>query len=388
MNASAENKGLLSAGQKGGLLALVVLGIAALLVGLASHAQSLYSGVLVGFLYIVDLGLGGMLFVAINASAGARWDTVFHRVPEAMAKTLLASAPLVLVFMWAVPHVYVWARPGFMDSPLPELAVKKHWLSVSYFSLRALIYIAIWTTLTAVILGLHRAQERDGVNRRTIIRKLSMLFCILFAYSFSLSRFDWIMSLEPIFYSTMFGVYCFGGVMQCGFASVILLVLYLDAKGVFKDQLREQHLHDLGKWLFAFSCFWAYTWFFQYMLTWYADLPDENQYYLLRSGHRAYVMALVVFLLFVVPFFGLASQKVKKNRKVLATVAAIVVVGHWLDLALMVLPSQGSLFNVYAVLLPLAGGAGFLLLFFRAFKASPALPTPDAAYAYSRRYLT
>lgn len=388
MSEAVKQAQLLSGPQKGGLLALVALGVVALLGGVALHAAGVYSGMVVGYLFIIELGLGGVLFVVINNAAGARWDTVFRRVPEAMATTLLGSAALVFVFLWAVPHVYPWARPGFMDNPIPELSGKKNWLSVGAFSLRALIYVAVWTGMLTVILRKYWAQDRDGINRTTLIRKLSMLFLVLFAYSFSLASFDWLMSLEPTWFSAIFGIYCFGGIMQTGLAVTLLLVLYLDGKGVFNKEIREQHLHDLGKWLFAWSVFWAYAWFFQYMLTWYADLPDENSYYLLRSGHWAWTMGAVVVGCFAVPFFGLASQRVKKDRRVLAAVALVVLASHWLDLVLMVLPSQGTLRNPFAVLLPLAAGAGFVLLFFRAFNARTAMPKDDAAMAYSRRYLT
>ncbi len=388
---------LLSGGQKRLLYGLLGLGALALGVGLATHSGGVYSGILLGFLFMLELGLGGALFLCINATANARWHTVFRRVPEGVAATLPWAALLVLLFVWAVPHIYPWAAPGFYTDPsrlvggvlIPELKAKEGWLQPGWFSLRAVLFVAWWAGLMSLILRLQRGQGLGGANHAGAIRKLSILFCVTFAYTFSVASFDWLMSLEPRFYSTIFGVYCFAGVMQLGFAVVLLLTLFLDAKGAFKDQIREQHRHDLGKWLFAFSCFWAYIWFFQFMLIWYADLPDESRYYVRRGGLRADVMALVVLLRFCVPFFGLASQKVKKNPRILAAVALIVVAGHWLDLALMALPSQaGGMRNLYALLIPVGTGAAFVLLFFRAFAKKPALPEPDAAYAYSRRYLT
>jgi hypothetical protein len=380
------NGALLPPAARLGLLALVALGVLATAAAALAGAQGLYPGILVAFLFLLGLGLGGTLILAMNAAVGARWHTLFRKVLEAVAATLPLGAAMVLLMLWAASHIYPWARPGFMDNPIPQLAGKKGWLSLGYFSLRSLVYVALWTGFGGYLLGQYRAQERDGVSRVGRIRRASMGFLILFAYTFSLSSFDWVMSLEPVFYSTIFGVYCFAGIMQSGFAVVILLVLYLDSKGVFKGGLRQEHLHDLGKWLFAFSCFWAYIWFFQYMLIWYADLPDENQYYLLRGGHRAIMMGLVVTLSFGVPFFGLASQKVKKHRSVLAAVAAIVVLAHWMDLVLMVQPSQGTMANPFAVVLPLAAGAAFVLLFFRAFERHEAVPKPDAALAYSKHY--
>ena len=371
-----------------GLMALVLLGVAALLAGAALQAPRVWSGVLIGFLMIIGLGLGGALFLAINAASGARWATFVRRVPEAMAATLLSSAALVLLLVWAAGRLYPWAQPGFMDS-LPILAGKKGWLSLGFFSLRSVVYVTAWAGLVWLILRNYRAQDRDGRARTSANRKLGIVFLIVFGYTFCLSSFDWIMSLEPTWCSTVFGLYCFAGVMQCGFATALLLVLYLDSKGVFRGELRGQHLHDLGKWLFAFSCFWAYMWFCQYMLTWFSDLPDENQYYLLRHGQWDGMMVVVVCGRFAVPFFGLASQAAKKNRRVLAGVAGLVLLMHWLDLVLMVMPSvaaNGALLDPFCLLLPLAAVAGFLLLFFRSFRAHRAVPAPDAAMAYSRHY--
>jgi len=225
MSESAVPQELISQNQKRGLWIAVALGVVLLVIGATMHAPGVYSGALIAFLFILDLGLGGVLFVMINNSAGARWDTVFRRVPEAMATTLLTSAALVLVLVWAVPHVYVWARPGFMDNPIPELAGKKNWLTQGAFSLRALIYVAIWTGMLYLILRKYWAQDRDGVDRRTLIRKMSMGFMILFAYSFSLAAFDWLMSLEPDWTSTIFGVYHFAGLFLSALAAVTLLAV-------------------------------------------------------------------------------------------------------------------------------------------------------------------
>jgi len=378
---------LLAAPVRLGLLALVALGVLALLSGAGMQSQRVWSGFLIAYLYIIGLGLGGALFLAIHAASGARWATAFRRVPESMAATLLSSCALVLVLVYAAGKLYPWAQPGFLDST-PELAGKKGWLSLGFFSARAIAYVAIWTGMVWLILRNYRSRDL-GTAKPGATRALGIAFLVLFGYSFCLSAFDWVMSLEPAWSSTVFGLYCFAGDMQAGFAALILLVLYLDGKGAFKDALREQHLHDLGKFLFAFSCFWAYMWFAQYMLTWFADLPDENQYYLLRQGPFGVMMVVVVLGLFATPFFALASQKFKRNRRQLAAVAAVVLVVHWLDLVLLVMPSvakDGAILDPYAVLLPLAAAAGFVLLFFRSFAGRATLPVADAAMAYSRRY--
>ena len=145
--------------------------------------------------------------------------------------------------------------------------------------------MAGWILFSRLILAHSRKRDLDGLaSHGASNKKLSILFLLFFAYSFSLMAVDWIGSLQPTWYSTILGLYCFAGLMQSGLATIILLVLILEKSGVLQGKIRDEHRQDLGKWLFAWSAFWTYMWFAQFMLIWYSDQPDENQFYLLRGG--------------------------------------------------------------------------------------------------------
>jgi hypothetical protein len=378
---------LIPAPLKRGLGALAGLGLLALIVGAAKGLPGVWGGFLIAYYLFIGLGLAGIVFIAIQYAAKGRWATQIRRVPEAMAQTLLVSGSLVLLLLWAAPHIYPWADPDHFKDP--SLASKKFYFSMAFYSIRSIVYVLGWIILSQLILRQSRKQDVDGLAIRTTwARRLSMGFLIFFAYSFWLSMVDWIGSLEVDWASTIYGVYGFAGIMQSGFAAIILLVLWLEKRGALKG-VREEQLFDLGKFMFAFSAFWAYMWFSQYMLTWYADMPEENKYYLLRSGPWAYIMAAVVVGRFLVPFFGLASQANKRSRGRLAAIAGSVLFFHWLDVFMMVMPPQthGEFgLSPFTVLLPLAFLAEFFLLFNLFFSKQNPVPVKDPGLAYSQHY--
>lgn len=382
-----SNQPLLPAGLKAGLGALVLAGILTLGLGFAKDVPGLWTGFVMAFFIMVGLGLFGIVHIAIQFAAKGRWATQLRRVPEAMAQTLLVSGALVLVLLLAVPKIYPWHDPAFF--PGLALASKRFYFSTAFYSIRSIVYVLGWMLLSQLILAQSRRQDADGLAQRTTwARRLSMGFLVFFGYSFWLAMVDWIGSLEPNWDSTIFGVYGFAAVMQSGFAAMILLVLFLEKRGALKG-VRDEHLLDLGRFLFAFSAFWAYMWFSQFMLTWYSDLQDENKYYLLRSGPWAYIMGLVVVGRFLVPFFGLASQANKSSRKRLTIIAWAVLASHWLDVLTLVAPSQTQgAFQVspFTLLLPVAFVAEFVLLFAAAFGRQNPVPERDPGLAYSRHY--
>ena len=174
-----------------------------------------------------------------------------------------------------------------IDGADTALAFKRVWLSRPFFLFRAAIYAAIW-------IGSRLAIRRDRAGRTTTATprwtrdnvRLSAAFLMVFGVTFTLASFDWVMSLEPHWYSTIFGVYNFAGLFLSGLAAMIFIALWLERAGPLRNVLNESHLHDLGKLLFAFSVFWMYIWFSQYMLIWYTDIPEETSYFIRRGTGR------------------------------------------------------------------------------------------------------
>ncbi len=288
----------------------------------------LWAGVLLVGYYFVGLGLAGLCFLAIHYTTGAKWSVAVRPAAEALASTLPIALALLGVVLVARPQLYEWTRAGFGGAG-SELAFKRFWLSRAFFLERAAGYAVIWTMFALAL----RRQSRWSL-------RLSAAFLIVFSVTFTLATVDWIMSLEPLWYSTIFGVYNFAGLFLSGLAAIVLLALWMERTGPLKGVLNDDHLHDLGKLLFAFSIFWMYIWFSQYMLIWYTNIPEETSYFVARL-HGAWLglFLLNVLLNWIVPFGVLLRRDTKRRRTTLALVAAVVLAGRFLDLGLMIFPS-------------------------------------------------
>jgi hypothetical protein len=251
----------------------------------------------------------------------------------------VGAAGLLLVFL-AYPALYSWTGHEHEGPPNP---FRDFWLRWPFFLGRALLYLACWGTFAWALLSASRRQDADGdlAHTRRGVRR-SAAFLVVFALTFWLASHDWVMSLEAEWVSTVFSLYNFAGLFLGGLAVVILLVLGLRRAGPYRDVVTEEHLHDLGKLLFAFSTFWMYLWFCQYMLIWYVNNPEETSYFV-RRQHGAWGPLTVVNLVlnWGVPFLVLLPRRAKREPGVLVKVAVVVLLGRWLDLYWMVLPAVG-----------------------------------------------
>jgi hypothetical protein len=360
---------------------LALLGLLALFVGIVFAPRAAWGSLLLASYFLVGLGLAGVLLVALHYVTSAGWGVALRRVPEAMTAALpLGAAGLALVFL-AQPSLYPWTDPGHASGE--HAAPFKHfWLNWPFFLGRAAVYLGCWYLFARAIVRTSRRQDEDGNvthTRRNV--RLSAGFLVVFAVTCWLASYDWVMSLEPEWYSTVLGLYNFAGLFLGGLAAVTLLVLWLQRLGPFRKVLTEEHLHDLGKLLFAFSTFWMYIWFCQYMLIWYVNNPEETVYYTGRM-HGAWepLFWLNVILNWVVPFVVLLPREAKRSPGVLTKVGVVLLVGRGLDLFLMILPPLGELTVLTAVVcsMLLAGAIGlFCLAFFSALGRAPLVPLRD-----------
>ena len=268
---------------------------------------------------------------------------------------------------------------------------KEMWSSPSFWLLRAVVYIALWIFLARALVAVSRRQDKvGGVGLTHMNKRLSAVFLIVYATTFSLASFDWLMLLEPMWFSTIWGVYNFAGMVQATLAVIIIFAIILRNRGPLRGAFTDDHLHDLGKLLLGFSCFWMYIWFSQYMLIWYTNIPEETSYYLPRTqGPWAPLMVVNILLNWVAPFFILLPRPCKRSESVMIKVAVVVLIGRWVDLYLMVFPStMGSspLFGLWEVasLGLLVGAVGWL--FFRSFAKAPPVPTGDPLLSESLHY--
>jgi hypothetical protein len=364
---------------------LALGGAATALAGLALAPGRNWISLLIAGFILTGFGLAGVVFVATQYACGASWSAAFRRVPEAMSMILpLGLGLLAAVFLFH-PSVYPWtthaSHPG----------LQQFWLRRPFFLVRAAVYMAVWLGFAAAIVRTSRRQDADGsVSHTQCNVHLSIIFLIAFAVTFWLASFDWVMSLEPNWASTIFGIYNFAGMFSSGLALLILLVLGMRASGPLRDFVNEEHLHDLGKLLFAFSTFWMYIWFSQYMLIWYADISDETTYYVARL-HNAWAPLFLVNMIlnWAAPFAALLPRGTKRSPRTLGRVAAVVLAGRVLDVYLMIAPPlQGAypLIGIWEVGV-LAGAAGVLgLAFDRGIRGAAPVPLNDPHLAASLHY--
>ena len=353
-----------------------------------------WGNLLIAAVFLVTLGLGGAMFVALSYVSGAGWSVAFRRIPEAMAMTLLVGGIAVIgVLAVGIEH-YHWEPHGEPGT----FWFKLMWLSPQFWLVRAVVYVGLWAGLSLAIVTLSRRQDRTGGTELTLTNaKVSALFLAVVAVTFSLACFDWLMALTPMWYSTVFAAYQFAGMMQAALSAIILLGLALrkpgrPLEGIFTDE----HLHDLSKLLLGFSCFWMYLWFSQCMLIWYTDIPEEIAYLVPRTeGAWGAITGMNIFLNWLLPFFALLPRPSKRSGKIAARIAGAVLVGRWLDLYWIIIPSlnhghaatggtsvvgiaeAGSMLLVLGI---------FTLLVARMFSKADAVPSADPLLQESLHY--
>jgi hypothetical protein len=360
---------------------LAVLGGAALVTGLLQSPERAWLNLLLVSYYLLSLGLGALVFVAIQYVTGAGWSVGLRRVPEAMAAVLpVAALGLAVVFL-ARPSLYPWA--GAPAGEAEALSPLRHvWFKERFFLARAAFYVACWLALGFALVHTSRRQDRDGdpAHSRTNVR-LSALFLVVFAVTFWQASQDWLMSLDADWSSTIFSVYQFGGLFLGGLAAMTLLAACLRWLGPFRDVLQESHVRDLGNLLLGFSGFWGYLWYSQSMLIWYVNNPEEAGWFTRRlHGDWTVLFYVNITLNWVLPMLVLLPRAARQRVGVLAVVSVVLLAGRWVDLYLQVLPRSGEgpwVGSVWEIGLA-AGAAGlFGLVFFVALGRAAVIPIGD-----------
>ena len=324
-----------------------VLGLAATVaLGLAQGDGMRHFGYsyLVNYAFFLGISLAALFFVALQFVVRASWSIVIRRLAEVMAAALPVMALLVIPVIALAGQVYGWAEPAERASPL--LAHKAAYLSSTWFTVRWVIYFVIWTWLAMTFWRGSVAQDASGDLKITHrLENLSGLALVIFALSVAAASFDLLMSVDFAWFSTIFGVYYWAGTLVAFFAVLTLVTMGLQKSGRLTHIVTGEHYHDYGKLMFAFTFFWAYIAFSQYMLYWYGNIPEETVWFLLRSQNGwGWVGLATVFVTFVLPFAGLISRFAKRNRPMLAFWAYWLIAAQWLNLYWVVMPEFSASF--------------------------------------------
>ena len=366
------------------------IGLGLTLIGWVVDRERAAAGLLVGAQFGLGLAIGGLALVAFSHLMGAGWIAAIRRVPEALAGALPIASVLVFVSILLALPIYEWTHGDVVKTD-PLLAHKSPWLNIPGVLLRALVCLGAWCLFAAWIRRSSRNQDEGADTRRaSSVGKISALFVVVFALTWSVGSFDWVMSLEPHWFSTIYAMYTFASAFTSSLAAVIMLAVFLERGGVLRGVLRTEHLHDLGKLLFGFVTFWAYLWFCQYMLIWYSDIPEETVYFVKRTsnGWMPYLIGTVI-VFWMVPFLSLLPRPAKRSRQHLVRIGAVVLLGRWMDLHCLIAPAVSPL-SPGAVLWEITALVGVVPLVvwgtLRAFARSGAVPVNDPYLTESVTY--
>ncbi len=330
---------------------LIAAGFACILVSLGlcslvgdQGLKTFFHSYLANYIFCLSMCLGALFFVLVQHLVRASWSATIRRVGELLATTIPWWAILFLPILISAirPHsdvLYPWNAVELE----PLVQQKIGYLNGSFFTIRALIYFGVWIFAGMFCFTLSRQQDHTGSAEITLkLQKWSGPLIVLFALALNFAAFDWVMSTDPAWYSTIFGVYLFAASMMAFFAASIVVFNILQRNGRVIKYVSTEHYHDMGKFLFGFVFFWSYIAFSQYMLYWYGNIPEETLWFKHRMvGGWGYVGILLILGHFAIPMLGLLSRHVRRHRNALFGWAIFLLVMHWVDMSFLVLPNVG-----------------------------------------------
>ena len=331
-------------------LPLCVAGLVALVAGYfiangvsAKFAMSAY---LVAFIYCLTITIGCLFFVLIQHLCRAGWSIVVRRIAELVMIMIIPLAILfipILVSLGGDGVLYAWDNDQYAELQHlnPEIwTVKTGWLTPGWFTFRSVIYFAIWSSLAVYFFRGSVRQDETGEKAVTDrMQWWSGPGVVLFALTTSMAAFDWIMSLAPMWFSTMFGVYLFAGSILSAHCAITVGAYVLQRSGAMRDEITVEHYHDLGKLIFGFLLFWIYIGFSQFMLMWYGNIPEETVWYYFRQQDVwVWVSLSLIFLHWIVPFAGTMSRHVRRRPGWMCFWASYVLAMHFVDVYWMIMP--------------------------------------------------
>jgi len=318
---------------------LFVLGLAFFVGGLYVDSQRAWISYLVGYFYFFSLAIGGLFFASIQWITSSMWSAPIRRIAESFTYYLPLSFVAFLVLFFGLHDIYHWTHEDVVAKDI-VLQGKEPYLNIPFLMIRTIIAYIIWGVFAYFMVGNSLKQDQDGDYKYNVKnRVLAPIFIMFFAISFTMTSFDLLMSLDPHWFSTIYGIYTFAGAYYITHALICILGILLKRAGYLQGIFNENHIHDLGKFMFAFAVFWAYIGFSQYMLIWYANIPEETIWYMRRMENGWLPFSILLFIgKFVVPFFVLLPRSHKRNENILLGVGAWMLLMHFVDLMWLAQP--------------------------------------------------
>jgi hypothetical protein len=361
-----------------GLVAIISLVLCAVGAFVSPHQFS-YSW-LFAFAFFFTLCAGCFFWTIVHHATDAEWTVVVRRQLENIGALLTVLALLFIPILLLRHHLYSW-----MDIPRgaeEALDTKRGYLNWPFFFLRAVVFLGCFLLAALTLLRLSSQQDKDGNPRFTIaMRKVSFMSLPMFALCLTFGAFDWLMSLNYRWFSTMFGVYVFAGAAGASMSLLVLVITALREAGYLRGIVTIEHYHIMGKWMLAFCVFWAYIGFGQYMLIWYANIPEETQYFITRNTQSWWALSMLLVIgRFFIAFPILLMRSIKQHPRQLCMIAGWIVFMQMLDIYLIVLPAlHGTGFHpsIWDVLSVIAIGATLGFVYLRLLPRTSLFPVRD-----------
>ncbi len=355
-----------------------ILALAACAAGAAGSPDQFFRSYLFAYLFWIGIALGCFAIVMLHHLVGGSWGVVIRRLLESGAGTLPLMAVLILPLLAGLPRLYVWARPEAVAGD-ELLRHKAPYLNVPFFLGRLAFYFAVWIMLAHLLNKWSEEQDRTLSSQvKARLQLLSGPGLVLYGLTVTFASVDWVMSLEPHWFSTIYGILFMTGEALATLAFVILALLVLVRRKLMADVLRPAHLHDLGNLMLAFVMLWAYVCFSQFLIIWSGNLPEEIPWYLRRlDGGWAWVAVVLLVFHFALPFVLLLSRQNKQRLEILAGIAGGVLLVRLVDLFWMVMPAfhpGGFRVHWMDLLMPVGIGGLWLAAFVWRLKRRPLLP--------------
>ena len=365
---------------KTAFMVMMLIGLVALIVGFITdtsyHHNRFWANILINGFFFLGISVGALFFITLQNVTESSYMIVLKRVFEGISSYIYWGAGIVLIVVIAAllgfNHIYHWMDPSTYTKVLedgtanpdfdPIIYGKRPWLNEVFFAIRTILTLVVWCWFANVLRK--RSLEEDELGGTSFYyknRTLSAIFLVFFGFTSTSTAFDWIMSIDTHWFSTLFGWYVFSGIWVSAMIMIVLLTIYLQSRGYLKV-VNKSHIHDLGKWMFACSFLWSYLWFSQFMLIWYSNMPEDVVYFVTRVEHYPVLFFGMFFVNFVFPMVILMARNAKRMVGYLIFVGGLIFIGHWLDVYMLIMPgSVGTDWHIG--FLEIGGFIGFLGLF-------------------------
>jgi hypothetical protein len=360
---------------------LFLIGLLLSVIAFIFDPQRSSFNLLIIFMFIMSVGVGSLFLVALEYVAGAVWSTPYRRISEFLSVIIFILPFMAVILFFNMHNLFEWMNPSVVKAD-KVLQGKSSYLNLNFFILRTAIIIGVWFLFYWLIIRNSNIQDDTKDQKLTTKNiRISAIFLPLFALLLTVESIDWMMSLEPHWYSTIFGVYYFSGTVLAALAALTIVVVLLRENGFLNLGLTKDHYYSLGALLFAFTNFWAYIAFSQYLLIWYGNIPEETVW-MIERGHGSwlYISIGLIFLRFIIPYSALVSQPSKTNPSRLLWVSILILISHWYDLYWMIMPSfnkSGMVFGWVELAFPILFVGLVILLFYYKAGRNNIIPVGD-----------